>query len=102
MQPYGVCVSACEFIDIHTIDGRWALNALLLSIDEDGHIFLLPAFFLNFFGRCEFLFVLSHDFSVPNGPRFSRPAQHSGAGRDGSAGWFGFVFNFWLIISEES
>jgi|GEM_PF-4928227 len=102
MQPYGVCVYAYEFIDIHTVNGRWALNALLLSIDEDGHIFLLAASFLSFFGRGEFSFVLSHNFPVANGLRFSRPAQRSVAGSAGSNRGFGFASNFRLIISLEN
>ena len=64
MQPDRVDVSLDEFIDYQTIDGRRMVDPLLLSIDEDGHIFLPEPPLLHLLGREKFPLGLFHAGSI--------------------------------------
>jgi len=64
MQPDRVGVSLDEFIDYQTIDGRRMVDPLLLSIDEDGHIFFPEPPLLHLLGRGKFPLGLFHAGSI--------------------------------------
>ncbi len=61
MQPDGICVPSDELVHIHAVNGWRSLDSLLLSVDEDGHVLLLPPFPFCLLSSSEFSFTLCHD-----------------------------------------
>src|ERR1051325_1264630 len=58
MKPDRVCVSPDKLLDVHAIDRRRPPNALLLTIDEDGHELLLASFARSLLRGSEFSLTL--------------------------------------------
>jgi len=61
MQPDGVRIPPNELIHILAVNSWRSLDAFLLSIDEDGHIFFPPPPFLSFLGSSELSLLFSHN-----------------------------------------
>ena len=60
MQPNGICVSEDEVFYWNAINRGRTLDAFLLAIHEDRHVFLAPLPLRGFLLRCEFLLVSCH------------------------------------------
>lgn len=56
MQPHRISVLGDEFIDRQAFDQLRTKNSLLLSIDKNHHVFLLPPFLCELFNCCKFPF----------------------------------------------
>jgi hypothetical protein len=63
MQPDRVRIISDEFLNGYPVNSRGALNAFLLPVDEDGHVFLPPSPFRGFLCGCKFAFLFRHDLS---------------------------------------
>jgi hypothetical protein len=60
VQPNRVGISPDELVNVHAIDRRRAPDALLLSMNENGHELLSPLLARPLFCGAEFSFMSCH------------------------------------------